>query len=202
MHRAFGVDVQAVLGSGDVDAGADLGERERLVEPEPDVFGHGQRVEQAEVLEHHADAQCTRFLRVAHVHRLAVEHDRAFIGLDRAVDDLHQRGLAGAVFAQHSVHLAGRDAERDTVVGHHAGVALGDAGELQSWRGHSDLLLFLYMGSASSGQRWPGAAAEPASPGCWLRPLERVALKATRGCFIFKPPPHRTRAGAARPPRS
>jgi hypothetical protein len=92
-----------------------------LVQAEPDVLGHGERVEQAEVLEHHADAQRPRLLRVAHVHRLAVPQHAAFVGLDRAVDDLHQRGLAGAVLAQHGVGLAGLHRQRDAAVGHHAG---------------------------------------------------------------------------------
>ena len=46
-------------------------------------------------------------LRVAHLHGLAVEVHAAFVGLDRAIDDFHQRGLARAVFAQHGVDLAG-----------------------------------------------------------------------------------------------
>ena len=48
-----------------------LGQRERLVEAQPDVLGRGQRVEQAEVLEHHADAERARLLRVADLDRAA-----------------------------------------------------------------------------------------------------------------------------------
>ncbi len=43
---------------------------------------------------------------LAIVHRLAVPADLAGVGLDDAVDDLHQRRLAGAVLAQHRVDLA------------------------------------------------------------------------------------------------
>ncbi|WP_305807093.1 hypothetical protein, partial [Stenotrophomonas sp. YIM B06876] len=92
------------------------------------------------MLEHHGDAQLPRLLRVAHLHRPAVEVHGALVGLDGAVDDLHQRGLAGAVLAQHGVDLARLHGQRDAAVGHHGGVALGDAGQLQprrrrSWRG-------------------------------------------------------------------
>ena len=59
-------------------------------------------------------------LRVADVHRLAVPQHAALVGPDRAVDDLHQRRLAGAVLAQHRVGLARQHGERDVVVGHHA----------------------------------------------------------------------------------
>ena len=39
------------------------------------------------------------------------------IRLDDAVDDLHQRRLAGAVLAEHRVDLAGQHVEVDAVVG-------------------------------------------------------------------------------------
>ena len=55
-------------------------------------------------------------------------------GLDDAVDDLHQRGLAGAVFAEHRVDLAGQHVEVDVVVGDDAGVSLGDAAEREARR--------------------------------------------------------------------
>jgi hypothetical protein len=66
-------------------------------------------------------------LRVADVDRLAIEHHLALVGLDRAIDDFHQRGLARAVFAQHGMGLARHHGERHVLVGHHAGVAFGDA---------------------------------------------------------------------------
>ena len=89
------------------------------------------------MLEHHADAQGPRLLRVANLHRLTVELDVAFIGLDRAVNDFHQRGLARAVFTQHGVGLAGLYPQTDLLVGHHRRVALGDACQLQArgWGG-------------------------------------------------------------------
>ena len=138
VHRPRGSMSQAVLGGLGRDAARHLGQRQARVQAEPDVLGHRQRVEQAEVLEHHADAQRARLLRVAHVHRLAVPSHAAFVGLDRAVDDLHQRRLAGAVLAQHRVGLARLHGQRDVVVGHHRRVALGDALQLQAGRrGHA-----------------------------------------------------------------
>ena len=91
VHRALRVDVQTI-GAGHLDdAPRDLGQRARTVESEPDVLGHGQRVEQAEVLVDHADAELARLRRAGHLHRRAVEAHLAGVGAHGAVDDLHQR---------------------------------------------------------------------------------------------------------------
>ena len=127
VHRALGLQVQAVLAGLGHDALGHFGQAQRLVQTQPHVFGHGERVKQAEVLKHHADAQLAGFLRVADVDRLAVEHHLAFIGLDRAVDDFHKCGFARAVFAQYGMGLAGHHGQRHVLIGHHARVALGDA---------------------------------------------------------------------------
>ena len=91
VHGAAGVGVQPVFGGLGGDALGDFRQRQRFVQAQPHVLGHGERVKQTEVLKHHADAQRPRLLRVANMHRLAVEMHRAFVGLDGAVDDLHQR---------------------------------------------------------------------------------------------------------------
>ena len=57
--------------------------------------------------------------------------DLAGVGLQHAVDDLHQRRLAGAVLAQQRVDLARGHFQRDVVVRQHRAVALDDAGEPQ-----------------------------------------------------------------------
>ena len=89
---------------------------------------HYEYLKQAEMLEHHADAQGTGLLRVAHLYRPVVPVDLAAVGLDRAIDDLHQRRFAGAVFAQYGVRFAGLHHERHIVVGHDRRIALDDVG--------------------------------------------------------------------------
>ncbi len=84
------------------------------------------------MLEHHRDAQLARFLRVADLDFLAVPDDVAFIGPHRAVDHLHQRGLAGAVLAEHGVDLAGLDPQADLVVRLDGGVLLADVDEFET----------------------------------------------------------------------
>ena len=98
---------------------------------ERDVLGHGQRLEQREVLEHHADAEPPRGGRIGDGDRLALPADLAGGRLQRAVDDLHQRRLAGAVLAEQRVDLAGRDGEIDVVVGAQRAEILDDAQRLQ-----------------------------------------------------------------------
>ena len=135
VHRPRRVNVQAIFRGLGRDALRDLGQRQLLVQAQPDIFCHRDAVKQIEMLKHHADAQRPRLLRVADAHRHAVDHDAAGVRLDRAVDDLHQRGLAGAVFAQHGMNLAGLHSEGDIAVGDHCRIALGDAAQHQAGAG-------------------------------------------------------------------
>ena len=102
-----------------------LGKRER------DVLGDGERLEQREVLEHHADAETAGGGRAGDGDRLALPADLALGRLQRAVDDLDQRRLAGAVLAEQRVDFAGHDGEVDAVVGPQRAEVLGDADRLE-----------------------------------------------------------------------
>ena len=86
------------------------------------------------MLEHHADAQFARVRRIGDGDLLPLPHHFAGIGLDHAVDHLHQRAFARAVLAEHSVNLTRHDGKIDVVVGDDRGVDLGDAGELEPRR--------------------------------------------------------------------
>ena len=66
----------------------------------------------------------------AEVLLLAVDEDRALVGLVGAVQRLHQRRLAGAVLADDGVDRAAADLEVDAVVGDDAGEALDDVAQL------------------------------------------------------------------------
>ena len=65
---------------------------------------------------------------------LAAEQDLALVGRDQAVQDVHQRRLAGAVLAKERVDLASTHVEVDVVVRDHAGEAFGHAAHLQRRR--------------------------------------------------------------------
>ncbi len=61
------------------------------------------------------------------------------VRLVEAVEDVHQRGLARAIFTQERVDLPLLQGEINVIVGKHARKAFGDAGGLEGW-GHSVLL--------------------------------------------------------------
>ena len=103
------------------------------------VFEHAQRRHQHEVLMHHADAVADRLARRADADRLAVDPDLAGVGLVEAVEDRHQRRLAGAVLADDAVDDAALDDEIDVIVGVNRAEALVDADQLDGGRGSAGL---------------------------------------------------------------
>ena len=102
------------------------------------VLDDAQRREQAELLEHHADAERHRIARRGDGHLPAVDQDRARVGRDKAVDELHQRRFAGAVLAEERQHLAFRDVQADRVVGDEIAVAFAQALEADERCGGHD----------------------------------------------------------------
>src|SRR5690606_35739425 len=85
---------------------------------------------QHEVLVHHADADGDRVAGRFELVDLAVDQDRARVGLVKPVEGLHQGRLAGAVLADDGVDLTVPHDEVDPVVGDHPGERLGDAPQL------------------------------------------------------------------------
>ena len=127
LDQLVGVEAEAV-GVGDPDdLGAGLvADAVQLLGAEHDVLQDGEVVGQHEVLEHHADAGAIASVGELNVHLLAVDLDRALVGLLHAVQDLHQRRLAGAVLADQGVDRARADRDVDVVVGDDAREALAD----------------------------------------------------------------------------
>ncbi len=100
---------------------------------EHDVLRHRHHGNQHEVLVHHADAAVDGVARRAHPRRLALDPDLALVGVIQAVEDVHQRRLAGAVLAQQRMHFAEPEIEADVVVGDDPGEALRDSPQLENW---------------------------------------------------------------------
>ena len=105
-------------------------EPEAALDAEHDVLQHRERLHQHEVLVHHADAGGERVLRALDAHRAAAHEDLARVGLVVAVEDAHQRRLAGAVLADDAVDRPGPHGERHVAVGVDRAEALVDAAEL------------------------------------------------------------------------
>lgn len=88
------------------------------------------------MLVHHLDAASYRIRGPGDADRRAVDKDLALIRHGKAVEDVHESGLAGAVLAQQGVDLAPLQVEIDVIVGDHPGIPFGDATHLQlgNWR--------------------------------------------------------------------
>ena len=131
-HVPVGVERQSVSLADLADAPREEPGLLRPVEPERHVLADRQRLEQRKMLEHHADAQRPRRMRVGDDGRGAVPADLALVRLQDAVDHLDERRFPGAVLTEQRVDLAGGDAEAHVGIGDDAGKALGEPAQLQS----------------------------------------------------------------------
>ena len=135
------VDLEVVLPAEPLELGPAA--RQARLEPEApfdaqdDVLQDGEGLHQHEVLVHHADPGRERVLRAPDRGRPAAHEDLAPVGPMIAVEDAHQRGLAGAVLADDAVDRAGPDRQADVLVGVDLAEPLVDAAELDDGgRGH------------------------------------------------------------------
>ena len=83
---------------------------------------------------HHPDPVRDRVARTSDAGGLSIDEDLARIGVDEPIEDVHERGLAGAVFANQGVDLARPDGQVDLVVCDDAGKGLGDIAHLERFR--------------------------------------------------------------------
>jgi hypothetical protein len=102
---------------------------------EHDVLRDGERLDEAEVLVHHADACIERIAWRLEVDRPAVEEDLALVRPVEAGEDVRESALAGPVLAEQRVNLARSRLELDAVVRDDAGKALRDPAHRHSRRG-------------------------------------------------------------------
>ncbi len=131
LDQLVGVEVEAVALGDREDLGAGrVADAVQLLGTQRDVLQHGQVVGQHEVLEDHADALVDRVGRRGEGDIGPVDADGAVVRLLHAVQDLHQRRLAGTVLTHEGVDGARADGDVDVVVGDHAREPLADAPEL------------------------------------------------------------------------
>src|ERR1700737_1362932 len=91
-----------------------------------DVLGDGQRIEQREMLEDHADPEPAGGGRIGDENRFSLPAKLARGRRQGAEEHLHTRRLAGAVLAEKGVDLARTDGEVDMVVRTECAEMLGD----------------------------------------------------------------------------
>ena len=128
------VDAAALVGSfapPQRRAGAAVG-----FERELDIVEDGVALEHRRLLKLAADAELgdLGFVEPREIVQ-AVEHDVAGVGPGLAGDDVHHRGLAGAVRADDGAHLAGLDGEGEIVQRLEAVERDGDAVEVEKCGG-------------------------------------------------------------------
>ena len=137
MHHAIRVERQAVGGRHlDHPAAQCLG-IPAARQSQSHVFQHRQRFEQRQMLEHHADTEPPRHRRRFHAHPFALPNQLALVGAQQAVHHFDQGALAGAVFPQQGVDLAGADREGNRIVRDAARKRLGQSPCFQQGNFHS-----------------------------------------------------------------
>ena len=139
LHARVRVDFEVVFAPEPLELGPRSAEAraepEAAFDTEHDVFQNGERFHQHEVLVHHADPRRERFLRATDGGRRAAHEDLAAVGTVVAVEDPHQRRLAGAVLAYDAVDRAGPNRQRDIPVRVDLAEPLVDRPELDGRRG-------------------------------------------------------------------
>ena len=88
----------------------------KILEVKRDIFPDGERRNQAEVLEDHADAVTTCLARRGDRHPLARNPKLARIGPVVAIEDFAEGAFAGAVLSDQCNDLTGLDRKRGNVV--------------------------------------------------------------------------------------
>ena len=122
---------------------------------EKHIRRHREVFDQRQFLMDDRNAGRFRILGASKPHLAARNEERAVVGLVDAREDLHQRALAGAVFAADGMHLAATHFNRDAIEGHNARKSLGNAVHADGvWGGvHSlepDLLAEVPQGRAAA----------------------------------------------------
>ena len=137
MHRPPRIHRQTVACRRRCDPPGEGRNRLPAGQAEGDILRHRQRLEQREMLEHHANAERAGRIGVAHRNGHAVPEDLPFVRLLHAIDDLHERRLAGPVLAEQRMDLPRSNREVDTVIGHGYAETLADTTQRKTRRRES-----------------------------------------------------------------
>ncbi len=84
------------------------------------------------MLVNHPDPAVDGFVWAGEVNFLALDADRAFVGVVQPVDNVHQSAFSRAVFAQQRQDFAPVERQIDIVIGEDARKTLGNAFDLEN----------------------------------------------------------------------
>src|SRR6218665_1841736 len=128
------------------------------------VLDHGERGKSFGDLEGAAHALAPDLARLAAHELVAVERDRALVGLELAVDHVEGGRLAGAVGADEREQFAGRQLEADAVHGLHAAEGFAEVGDFEEAHAFTSLSLASASSCFGARQRSTSCLIDPAMP--------------------------------------
>jgi hypothetical protein len=85
------------------------------------------------MLMYHPQALSDGIMGGSKSHRLAAQQNLSRIRLVQAIQDIHQGGLTGPVFAQECMNFALAQVEIDASIGENTGESLGDLAHINDW---------------------------------------------------------------------
>ena len=109
-------------------------ERQPVFATQKKVLRHRQMRREQRFLVDHRNPDRRRLRRGFEMHLAALPQHLPGIALDDSGDDLHQRGLARAIFAQQQMHFAGLNGEVAVAEGRDAAVSFLDVIEFEEHR--------------------------------------------------------------------
>ena len=105
--------------------------------PQDNILSYSQGGNQHEVLMHHTNFQANSITRPGDVRELPVDVNLTAIGVNKTVENVHQRSFTCAVLAHQCMDLALADLEIDMIVSNDAGPGFSDVTHLHSkWYGN------------------------------------------------------------------
>src|SRR6266496_6648870 len=99
----------------------------------------------------HADSARDGIRRITDLHGVSVEQNLALIRASQSEEDIHERCLAGAVFAEERMDLSGLHIQIDSIVRYNTWVTFGDSAHFEPRRwglchAHGDSFVRVFFG--------------------------------------------------------
>ncbi len=98
---------------------------------EDDILGNGEGGNQHKVLVDHSNTQRNRVIGVMNIRDFPIDQNLTLVGFVKAIDDIHQGGLARPIFPKQGVNLTREKGKGDMVVRQNSRKTLGDVPNFQ-----------------------------------------------------------------------